>query len=101
MRARKLRKLQVVVYQPTCKVPVPELIDLTLFDSDDETVILPPVPPAFEILDTSRAIRVRHHEVLTEVLVSFVRGYQRYTTEASVSHTVADWCIFNIRTTNS
>ena len=82
-----------------CRAPSPELIDLTLSDSDDETVILPPAPPAFEILDTSRAIRVRRHEdIPLEVLVAFIRGYNRYTTERIVSSTVADWCIFKFET---
>ena len=53
VRERKRQRLQVAVYKPMCRVPAPELIDLTLFDSDDETVIVPPVPSAFEILDTS------------------------------------------------
>ena len=79
--------------------PAPELIDLTLSDSDDETVILPPVPPVFEVLDTSRAIRVRRHEdIPLEVLISFVREHNRYITESIVSCIVADWCIFRFKT---
>ena len=99
MRERKRQRLQVAVYKPMCRAPAPELIDLTLSDSDDETVILPPVPPVFEVLDTSRAIRVRRHEdIPLEVLISFVREHNRYITESIVSCIVADWCIFRFKT---
>ena len=76
------------IYRATCK-PEPELIDLMLSDSEDETAILPPPPPVYEILDTSRSIRVRsHEEIPVEVLVSFVQGYHRYSTSALVPDTV-------------
>ena len=82
-----------------CDPPEPELIDLTLSDSEDETATLPPPLPVYEILDISRTIRVRlHEEIPVEVLVSFVRGYHRYFTSALVPDTVANWCNFKFET---
>ena len=91
--------MQIAIYGPTCDPPEPELIDLTLSDSEDETAILLPPPPVYEILDTSRSIRVRfHEEIPVEVLVSFMRGYHRYSTSALVPDTVANWYNFKFET---
>ena len=99
VRARNLRRLQITIYRPTYKPPEPELIDLTLSDSEDETVILPPLPPEYEILDTRRSIRVRsHEEIPIEVLVSFVQGYHRCATSAFIPDTVVNWCKFKFET---
>ena len=99
VRARNLRRLQITIFRPTYRPPEPELIDLTLADSEDETVILPPLPPGYEILDTRRSIRVRFQEELPiEVLVSFVQAYHRCATSAFVTDTVANWCKFKFKT---
>ena len=46
-RARNLRSLQFTIFRPTYRPPEPQLIDLTLSDSEDETGILPPLPPEY------------------------------------------------------
>ena len=55
-----------------CKALEPELTDLTFFDFDDETIILAPPSPVFEI-GMKRAIRVQFHEKIPlKVLAAFV-----------------------------
>ena len=99
VRARNLRRLQITIFRPTYKQPEPVLIDLTLSDSEDETVILPPLPPEYEILDTRGSIRLRfQEEIPIEDLVSFVQVYHRCATSAFVPNTVANWCKFKFKT---
>ena len=99
VRARKLRRLQITIFRRAYRPPDPELIDLTLSDSEDETVILLPLSPEYEILDTRRSIRVLfQEEIPIEFLVSFVQCYHRCATSAFVPDTVANWCKFKFKT---